>query len=86
MASSSKQPVSATTSKTPGGGKGTLERVVIEPANNGFIVTESRAQERKKGAPYDYHEPEKYAFTTAKEALDYVQKCLSGKEPGEKGE
>lgn len=86
MASSSKQPVSATTSKTPGGGKGTLERVVIEPANNGFIVTESRAQARKKSEPYSYQEPEKYAFSSAKEAVSYVEKCLTGKEPGEKGE
>lgn len=85
MPSSSKPAVSASAAKTTGT-PGALERISIEPAKNGFTIMESRTQPRKKNEPYNYVEPERYVFGTAKEAAAYVEKCLTGHEPGEADE
>lgn len=75
-----KPTVSASASKKGSGSYGDLETISIDKAKNGFIVTERRASKpQKSGEPYNYVEPEKFAFSSADEAIAHVTKCIGGK-------
>jgi hypothetical protein len=72
----SKPTVSASAEKKPAGDYGDLEDISIQPAKNGYIVTERRSSKQKKNEPYSFQEPERFAFSNAEETIVHVAKCL----------